>query len=97
MFVRVVQTGSFSAAAHDFKIGQSAVSKMIAGLEDRLSARLLVRSTRRLCPTEAGMAFYELALRTLTTADEAEAVARGAGADLEGHCGFVPGYLRPLC
>jgi DNA-binding transcriptional LysR family regulator len=84
MFVRVVQTGSFSAAARDFKIGQPAISKMVAGLEDRLSARLLVRSTRRLSPTEAGMAFYERALRTLTEADEAEAVARGAGAGLEG-------------
>jgi DNA-binding transcriptional LysR family regulator len=84
MFVRVVQTGSFSATARDFKIGQPAISKMIAGLEDRLSARLLVRSTRRLCPTEAGLAFYERALRTITEADEAEAVARGAGAGLEG-------------
>lgn len=84
MFVRVVQTGSFSAAARDFKIGQPAISKMIAGLEDRLSARLLVRSTRRLSPTEAGIAYYERALRTLTEADEAEAVARSAGAGLDG-------------
>jgi DNA-binding transcriptional LysR family regulator len=84
MFVRVVETGSFSAAARDLKLGQPAISKTIAGLEDRLSARLLVRSTRRLSPTEAGRAFYERALRTLTEADEAEAVARGAGAGLEG-------------
>jgi DNA-binding transcriptional LysR family regulator len=78
-FVRVVETGSFSAAARDLKLGQPAISKTIAGLEDRLSARLLVRSTRRLSPTEAGHAFYERALRTLIEADEAEAVARGAG------------------
>jgi DNA-binding transcriptional LysR family regulator len=84
MFVRVVETGSFSAAARDFKIGQPAISKTIAALEDRLSARLLVRSTRRLSATEAGRAFYERALRTLTEADEAEAVARSAGAGLEG-------------
>jgi DNA-binding transcriptional LysR family regulator len=84
MFVRVVETGSFSAAARDFKIGQPAISKMIAALEARLSARLLARSTRRLSPTEAGRAFYERAIRTLTEADEAEAVARGAGAGLEG-------------
>jgi DNA-binding transcriptional LysR family regulator len=84
IFVRVVETGSFSAAARDFKIGQPAISKTIAGLEDRLSARLLVRSTRRLSATEAGMAFYERALRTLTEAHEAEAVARGASARLEG-------------
>jgi DNA-binding transcriptional LysR family regulator len=84
MFVRVIETGSFSAAARDLKLGQPAISKTIAGLEDRLNSRLLVRSTRRLSPTEAGMAFYERALRTLTEADEAEAVARGAGAGLDG-------------
>lgn len=84
MFVRVVETGSFSAAARDFKIGQPAISKMIAGLEDRLSVRLLARSTRKLSPTEAGRAFYDRALRTITEAIEAEAVARRAGAGLEG-------------
>jgi DNA-binding transcriptional LysR family regulator len=84
IFVRVVETGSFSAAARDFNIGQPAISKTIAGLEDRLSVRLLVRSNRRLSTTEAGMAFYERALRTLTEAHEAEAVARGAGATLQG-------------
>lgn len=84
MFVRVVETGSFSAAARYLNIGQPAVSKMIAGLEDRLGVRLLVRSTRRLSPTEAGTAFYERALRAITEADEAEAAARGAGVGLEG-------------
>jgi DNA-binding transcriptional LysR family regulator len=84
VFVRVVEAGSFSAAARDLNLGQPAVSKMIAGLEDRLGVRLLVRSTRRLSPTEAGIAFYERALRALTEADEAEAAARGAGAGLEG-------------
>jgi len=84
IFVRVVETGSFSAAARDLKIGQPAISKMIAGLEERLSARLLVRSTRRLSPTEAGVAFYEGALRTITEADEADAVARSANTGLEG-------------
>ncbi|HSU32971.1 MAG TPA: LysR family transcriptional regulator [Bryobacteraceae bacterium] len=84
MFVRVLETGSFSAAARHFEVGQPAISKAIAGLEDRLSVRLLVRSTRRLSPTEAGRAFYERALRTLTEADEAEAVVRGTGTGLEG-------------
>jgi DNA-binding transcriptional LysR family regulator len=45
---------------------------------------LLVRSTRRLTPTEAGVAFYERALRAVTEADEADAAARGASASLEG-------------
>jgi len=84
IFVRVVETGSFSAAARDLKLGQPAVSKMIAGLEERLGARLLVRSTRQLSPTDAGVAFYERALRSVAEANEAEAAAQGAGAGLEG-------------
>jgi DNA-binding transcriptional LysR family regulator len=84
MFVRVVEAGSFSAAARDLKIGQPTISKTIAGLEDRLGVRLLVRSTRQLTPTEAGIAFYERALRAITEAIEAEAAAKGAGASLEG-------------
>jgi len=83
-FVRVVETGSFSAAARDLKTGQPAISKTIAGLEDRLGVRLLVRSTRKLSPTEAGIAFYERALRAITEANEAEAAAHGVGAGLEG-------------
>ena len=84
LFVRVVETGSFSAAARHLKIGQPAISKAMAALEDRLGARLLVRSTRRLRPTEAGTAFYERAVRAIAEANEAEAAARGAGAGLEG-------------
>jgi DNA-binding transcriptional LysR family regulator len=84
IFVRVVDAGSFSSAARDLKIGQPAISKTIAGLEDRLGVRLLSRSTRKLTPTEAGVAFYERALRAVTEADEAEAAARGAGAGVEG-------------
>jgi DNA-binding transcriptional LysR family regulator len=84
LFVRVVETGSFSAAARDLTLGQPAVSKTIAGLEDRLGVRLLVRSTRQLSPTEAGMAFYERALRAIAEATEAEAAAQGAGAAIEG-------------
>lgn len=84
LFVRVVETGSFSAAARDLKMGQPAASKTIAGLEARLGVRLLVRSSRRLSPTEAGEAYYERARRTLAEADEAETAARGLGTGLEG-------------
>ncbi|MFA5965669.1 MAG: LysR family transcriptional regulator [Sphingomonas sp.] len=84
VFVRVIETGSFSAAARDLRIGQPAVSKLIAALEDRLQVRLLVRSTRHLHPSEAGQAFYERARRTLAEADEADSAARGEGAGLEG-------------
>lgn len=84
MFARVVEAGSFSAAARDLNMGQPAVSKTIASLEDRLGVRLLTRSTRKLSPTEAGTAFYERAVRAIGEADEAEAAAQGAGAGLEG-------------
>lgn len=84
VFVRVVETGSFSAAARDLQIGQPNVSKLVAALEEHLQVRLLVRSTRQLHPTEAGQAFYERARRTVAEADEAETAARGFGKGLDG-------------
>src|SRR3984893_12567410 len=84
LFVRVVETGSFSAAARDLTLGQPAVSKTIAGLEHRVGVRLLVRSTRQLSPRKAGIAFYDRARRAIAEANEAEAAAQGAGAGLEG-------------
>lgn len=83
-FVRVVEAGSFSAAARLLRVGQPAVSKSVAALEERLGVRLLVRSTRSLQPTEAGQAFYERALRALAETEEAEVAARGVGRGLEG-------------
>ena len=84
MFVRVIDAGSFAAAARDLNMGQPAVSKTIASLEDRLCVRLLTRSTRKQSTTEAGTVFYERALRAIGEANEAEAAAQGAGAGLEG-------------
>src|ERR1700709_902676 len=83
-FVRVVETGSFSAAARQLGIGQPAVSKTIAQLEDRLQGRLLVRTTHALAPTDAGLRFYERARHAIDEVDEAELEARGAGAGLSG-------------
>jgi DNA-binding transcriptional LysR family regulator len=83
-FVRVVEAGSFSGAARQLGIGQPAVSKTIAQLEDRLQVRLLVRSTHALTPTDAGLRFYERARIAIREVDEAELEARGAGAGLSG-------------
>ena len=83
-FVRVVDAGSFSGAAKQLRVGQPAVSKTIAQLEDRLAVRLLLRSTHRLTPTEAGRNFYERAKRAIEEADEAEFAARGAAVTLSG-------------
>jgi DNA-binding transcriptional LysR family regulator len=71
-FVRVLETGSFSAAARHLNVGQSAVSKSIAQLEDRLGVRLLMRSTHSLTPTEAGQIYYERACRVIDEAHEAD-------------------------
>lgn len=83
-FVCVVETGSFSAAARRLNVGQPAISKSIALLEERLAVRLLTRSTRGLAPTEAGTLFFEHARKVIEGANEAEYVVRSAGAGLTG-------------
>jgi DNA-binding transcriptional LysR family regulator len=91
-FVLVVDTGSFSAAARRLNVGQPAVSKLVAQLEERLGVKLLVRTTRGLTATEAGLNYYERARRSIEEADEAESAARGAGSGLTGRlriCGAV--------
>ena len=72
VFVRVVQSGSFSEAARAMNLTPSAVSKQVSRLEDRLGARLVNRTTRRLGLTEEGTAFFERAQRILTDVQEAE-------------------------
>jgi DNA-binding transcriptional LysR family regulator len=83
-FVTVVDAGSFSAAARRLKLGQPAVSKSIAQLEEHLGARLLLRSTRGLAPTDAGQRFYEHARRAIDEADQAEQAARESSDGLSG-------------
>lgn len=83
-FVRVVDTGSFTAAARQMRVGQPAVSKIVALLEERVGVKLLLRTTQGLKPTEAGENFYEHAKRAVEEADEAELKARGVGAALTG-------------
>ncbi|MGN8111631.1 LysR family transcriptional regulator [Paraburkholderia sp. 22098] len=83
-YVSVVEAGSFSAAAKRLKLGQPAVSKSIAQLEERLGVRLLLRSTRGLTPTDAGQRFYEHARRAIEEVDLAEHVARDASTGLSG-------------
>jgi DNA-binding transcriptional LysR family regulator len=88
VLVRVVETGSFSGAARQLRIGQPAVSKTIAQLEERLGVSLLLRSSRGLTPTETGQNFYERAKRSIEEADEAELAARDAGNGLAGRLRF---------
>jgi DNA-binding transcriptional LysR family regulator len=83
-FIRVLESGSFSEAARQLRIGQPAISKTIAQLEERLGVKLLLRTTRGLTPTEAGERFYERAKRAVEEAEEADHAARGVGASLSG-------------
>lgn len=83
-FVRVVEAGSFSGAARVLGVGQPAVSKTVAQLEQHLHVRLLLRSTHGLTPTEAGLRFYERVRVAIHEADEAEVAARSASAGLSG-------------
>jgi len=79
VFARVVEEGGFSAAARSLDLTPSAVSKLVARLEHRLGARLLVRTTRALRLTEEGEAYHRAAQRLLQDLNEAEhAVAAGA-------------------
>ena len=75
VFARVVELGGFSAAARACCMTPSAVSKLVARLEQRLGTRLVNRSTRRLQLTPEGCAFYERGVRILADLDEAERCA----------------------
>lgn len=75
VFVRVIEWGSFSAAARACGMTPSAVSKLVARLEQRLGTRLVNRSTRLLQLTPEGCAFYERGVRILADLDEAERCA----------------------
>ena len=72
-FLRVAETGSFSAAGTALGLSPSAVSKQISHLEDRLGARLLNRTTRSVHLTDMGRAFLERGRAALTALEEAEA------------------------
>lgn len=89
VFVRVVERGTLSVAAGTLGMTPSAVSKLIGRLEDRLGARLLNRTTRKIRLTPEGVAFYESGMRIL---GEIDATERAAAA------GAVPrGRLRVNC
>jgi DNA-binding transcriptional LysR family regulator len=78
LFVRTVESGSFSKAAREFGLSQPSVSRAIAALERRLGAKLLVRTTRQVSATDAGDALLARARDALLAVEEAESAARGA-------------------
>ena len=74
VFAKVVESSSFAAAARHFGLSPAMVSKHILALEERLGARLLNRTTRRVSPTEIGRVFYERATRILADMDDPAAL-----------------------
>ena len=76
VFAAVVEAGGFTAAAERLGLSRAAASKHVLQLEERLGARLLNRTTRRVSVTEAGRTFYEQCRRILAELEEAE---RSAG------------------
>lgn len=79
VFVRVVDEGSFTAAARALGTTTSAVSKCISRLEERLGVCLFERTTRSLGPTAAGQLFGDHCRRILRQLDEARRAATEAG------------------
>jgi len=73
VFVQVVDSGSFTTAAERLKLSKSVVSKYVTRLENRLGARLLNRTTRRISLTEVGRAFYTRSQQGLQVLEEANA------------------------
>jgi len=78
MFVRVVELGSFARASEELDVSRSSATQALVRLENRLSVRLLHRTTRKLSPTEEGRAYYESCVRILGDLLEAEEVLSSA-------------------
>ncbi len=75
-FVKVVENGGFSSAARDLNLAKSVVTTHVKALEERLSVRLLNRTTRSVNLTEAGRAYYERCIQILSEIQQAEYAAQ---------------------
>src|SRR5436853_7695681 len=77
VFARVVQAGSFTAAAAALGMPKSTVSRKVSDLEERLHSRLLQRTTRKLSLTDVGRTYYDYCARIVGEIEDAErAVSR---------------------
>jgi DNA-binding transcriptional LysR family regulator len=78
LFTRVVERGSFTAAAADLSIPRSTATEAMKALEESLGARLLDRTTRHVAPTLEGQDYYRRCLSILADLDEAEGALQNA-------------------
>lgn len=74
-FVRVVDNGGFSAAARKLNMSTTMVSNHIQALEERLGARLLNRTTRKVSVTEIGKTYYDRCIQILSDLEQADDIA----------------------
>lgn len=78
VFLRVVETGSFSKAAAELGMTQPTATKAVAEAEKRLGVRLLHRTTRSVTATEIGLHYYDRCKSVVRSAEEADSVATQA-------------------
>lgn len=95
-FVRVAETGSFSATARERGISQPAASKLVAALERQLGVRLFRRTTRRVHLTDEGLAYFETCREALQQLREAAAAVTAGAKSLGGtlHVATSVGFGR---
>src|SRR5215831_12053239 len=74
-FVRVVDNGGFSAAGRKLNMSTTMVSNHVQALEERLGARLLNRTTRKVSLTEVGKAYYDRCTQILADIEQADDIA----------------------
>ena len=97
LFVRVVERGSFTAAAQQLGLPKSSVSRGVAHLEQELGVALLRRSTRRIGLTDAGRVYFEHAQRAIASLEDAASTASDLGHDPEGIVRMTaPADLSPI-
>src|SRR5664279_6602099 len=90
VFSRVIEEGSFAAAARELNLSPAVVTRLVADLEEHLGARLINRTTRHLSLTDTGEAYLDRVHHVLTEIDEAEALSTASSAEPRGQ-------LRVLC
>jgi DNA-binding transcriptional LysR family regulator len=96
-FIRVVESGGFTSAAHVLRVPPSSVSRSVAKLEVELGVTLLERTTRKVSLTEAGRAYFERAREALAGLDEANALAIDAAREPQGVVRLgVPPAFAPM-
>src|SRR5258706_7501786 len=83
VFVRVVESSSFTAAAQSLGLRKSSVSRGVAQLEEELGVRLLNRTTRSLSLTDAGRSYFERVRDAISGLDEATANVKEMGHELQ--------------